>query len=233
MAPTRSAFPETLRFERKLLAPGLSLVEVLTIVRTHPGMFVQAFPDRQVNNLYLDSPGLRSFVDHVRGLANRSKTRIRWYGPGAERAETPVLEEKIKAGSIGGKRAYTLPPLDLTAGLGIERLRPVIEAARLPDEVRARVDCLVPTLVNRYRRCYFRSADGALRLTVDSELGYGTPRAVASAGAPLPGCGAAVILELKYAPEHSGRAADVTAALPFRIERFSKYVHGIEWIGPR
>jgi hypothetical protein len=56
------------------------LPEVLAMVRRHPVGFIEAYLPRMVNNIYLDSPGLNSFFDHINGVSNRAKTRVRWYG---------------------------------------------------------------------------------------------------------------------------------------------------------
>src|SRR5450759_5211206 len=45
-----------IRYERKWVPAGFSLAEVLAMVRRHPAAFRPAFPERQVNNIYLDTP---------------------------------------------------------------------------------------------------------------------------------------------------------------------------------
>lgn len=65
------------RYERKFVAPDSDLGEVLALVRRHPAAFGQAYPPRTVNNVYLDTPARRDYFDHVAGVGNRSKTRIR------------------------------------------------------------------------------------------------------------------------------------------------------------
>ena len=75
-----TTLPPNLRYERKFIADRLALAEVLALVKRHPAAFREAYPARNVNNLYLDSPDLRDYRDHVNGIAHRTKTRIRWYG---------------------------------------------------------------------------------------------------------------------------------------------------------
>ncbi len=214
------------RYERKFVIQGLSLAEILAIVRRHPSAFREAFPPRMVNNVYLDSPPLNDFHDHVNGIGKRSKTRVRWYGTWEGNIEKPVLERKLKWGLLGGKTASALPPIHLNG----EGVRPPLGRAfanaDLPESTRARLPFLKPTLCNRYRRHYFVSADGCFRLTVDSDLAFGAP----GPRAPQPdqAFGEPVVLELKFAPEQSEKVEVVTNAFPFRMRRCSKYVMGIE-----
>ena len=94
--------------------------------------------------------------------------------------------------------------------------------------LRAVGDGRIPSLVNRYQRRYFVSADGHFRLTVDWDLQFADFRRFAANGAFF-SADSAVIIELKFAPSHADSAgATVANALPFRLVRCSKYVLGIE-----
>src|SRR5262245_57506625 len=101
------------RYERKFIADGHTLAEVLAIVRRHPAAFRQSYPARVVNNVYLDSPALSNYYDHINGVSNRVKTRVRWYGPTSITLEKPVLEQKLKRGLVGGKSSHPLPAFSL------------------------------------------------------------------------------------------------------------------------
>ena len=196
------------------------------MVRRHPAAFRQAHPPRMVNNIYLDSAGLTDYHDHIDGVANRVKTRVRWYGEFGGRVETPVLERKFKRGALGGKTCAALPPFILNGeGVG-PALAKAFAVAELPDSLRVRLPFLRPSLTNRYRRHYFVSGDGRFRLTVDSELRAGPPHTTKPDGATAPT--PLIVLELKFSPEHDDGAAAVMNAFPFRVGRCSKYVLGIE-----
>lgn len=220
--------PPNLRYERKFLAESMSLAETLALVLRHPALFREAYPPRSVNNIYLDSPALRDYHDHIQGVACRSKTRIRWYGSCGVIVEHPVLERKIKQGEVGGKISYPLPAMALDA----DDPRRVVDAALrcgdVPPMLRAAAGLLMPTLVNRYQRRYYVSADGSYRLTVDWDLQF-AGFARFAAGGSLSAADPSVIIELKYAPCHADNAADaVSNALPFRLTRCSKYVLGVQ-----
>jgi len=216
------------RYERKFVPQNVTVPEVLACIRRHPAGFRETYPTRTINNLYLDSPGLRDYHDHVNGAANRTKTRVRWYGAPGCHIQKPVLERKIKKGLISGKIGETLPGFSLNGQGTSVVIQDLLCGSKLSDLMRVPAQQLTPTLFNRYERRYFVSADGHYRLTVDSELQFGLPRTQSVAGnlPPLP----TVVLELKFAADFMDGASLVTNALPFRLVRFSKYVLGIQQI---
>jgi hypothetical protein len=181
-----------------------------------------------VNNIYLDSFGLRDYYDHVNGIANRTKTRIRWYGQFGAHIERPVLERKIKQGLISRKVAHPLPPLSLNGGIARQHLDSLLSRAEMPEMLRAALRRLQPSLVNRYQRNYLLSADGRFRLTVDSNIEFFAARTGVGSLIPSLPLAPMVIIELKFDPCHADLAAAVTNTLPFRLVRCSKYVLGIE-----
>ncbi len=217
------------RYERKFVSRGLALADVLALVRRHPAAFREAYPPRMVNNVYLDTPALNSYHDHVQGTPNRAKTRVRWYGQAGGLISAPTLERKLKRGLLGGKMAERLPALTLN-GEGIrEPLERAFVGDHLTEAWRVGLRFLQPTVFNRYNRHYFVSADNRFRLTVDSEIRFALPENAATGGTKLNE--ALIVLELKFAPEHAEMAASITNAFPFRLARCSKYVFGIDRIG--
>ncbi len=216
------------RYERKFLAPELSLGEALAVIRRHPALFHETYPPRFVNSLYLDSPARRDYFDHVNGTANRVKTRIRWYGPLTGQIERPNLERKIKRGLVGGKTACPLPAFHVNGGIAPPDLEAALDRAGLPENLRSALRHMEPALVNSFCRHYFQSADGCFRLTADSNLQFFGLRQGTGSMTPVPSRAAPVIIELKFDPRHAERAAPVSNALPFRLARCSKYVLGIE-----
>ena len=214
----------SLRYERKFRSDGLCLMEVLTVVRHHPALFRECFHERWVNNLYFDTPNRCHYLDHVHGVANRTKIRIRWYGEPCGRAEEPMLEFKTRHGVLGAKTGHALPTLDLDGAFG----RAALQSPDLPPAMQLRLHGLEPALMNRYRRRYFCSADSTLRITLDWGLEVFPPRNTNGAMRPHPHDGPAVIVELKYAEPHAEAATRAANHFPFRLTRCSKYVLGIE-----
>jgi SPX domain protein involved in polyphosphate accumulation len=218
------------RYERKLLPAGYAQPEVSALIRQHPSGFCEAYPPRWVNNLYLDSPGLGDYNEHVTGLAQRSKSRIRWYGDLRGSISQPVFERKFKQGSVSGKSAHAMPPLALNGSMDEQKLRAMLSELGMENPVWRCLDQRQPSLINRYHRHYYLSGDGRVRLTVDSDLAFYAPDHTTAALASRPPADCAVVIELKYAPSDSDCAADIASWFPCRIARCSKYVLGIEAI---
>jgi len=218
------------RYERKFLAESRNADAVSAVVRRHPALFREVFPPRVVNNIYLDTPGRRDYLDHVNGAGIRQKSRVRWYGdPAPEAAFAAALEVKSRRGALSGKATYPLASLQMSGHGCIHMLASTLERSTLPGAVRLALQCTEPALVNRYHRQYFLSADTLVRVTVDSALEW---FAISPASGLLVRVGYGqrdhVVVEVKYGPEDTDSAAAVTNTLPWRLTRFSKYVRGID-----
>ncbi len=216
-----------LRYERKFIAPGHSLAQVLAVVRRHPALFRETYPARVVNSLYLDSAARRDYFDHVNGVANRVKTRIRWYGRLSGEHDTPNLERKLKRGLVSGKIVYPLPPLYVNGGLAPADLAAALARAGMPENLRWALRHLEPAVVVSYLRHYFESADRRFRLTTDSDLRLQAVHPSTGAMSPVATGAMPVIIELKFDPQVDD-VARVTNAFQFRLTRCSKYVLGVE-----
>jgi hypothetical protein len=216
------------RYERKFLATTGDASAVAALVRRHPAVFREVFPERIVNNVYLDTPSRRDYHDHVNGAGVRQKSRVRWYGDLAPSGAI-ALEVKSRHGALSGKQTYALGRFDVDGQPWSHAVSATLDRSLLPDALRLALRLTEPALVNRYRRRYFLSADGCVRLTVDSSLEW---HAVGrhTLTRVLPGQPSPVIVELKYGPDDADAAEAVASRLPWRLTRFSKYVRGIEAI---
>ncbi len=233
-----SAAPEILRgapeadwrYERKFLLETDDPLLALHAVRMHPAHFRRAYPARFVNSIYLDTHDRRHYVDAIEGIGQREKLRVRWYGALEGEIAAPLLERKRKQGLLGAKESHRLQAFTHARNRALPDWREQLTNGDARESWRARLAELEPTLIVRYRRDYFISADGYLRLTLDTRLRYGSapsgprrfPRRVADRRV--------VILELKYAPPHDAEARRSTQALPFRVTRCSKYVRGLDML---
>ena len=217
------------RFERKYVVHD-DFQTVLHGVRLSPGLFRTAFPPRDVNNIYFDTPDRRHYWENVAGLADRVKVRIRWYGPMLGLAPKPTLEIKVKRGLVGMKQSYKLPPISIENPLRVAFLRDWLLKAELPESEIARMLSLQPVLLNRYHRHYFVAPDHQLRLTVDSRLRFNRVDGGTNhlSNHVHPAHTDMTVIELKYPAEFSRREEEVAQALPFRLSRMSKYVFGLE-----
>ena len=218
------------RFERKFVSSQLNEHGFEHIIRHHPAFFTEIYWERQVNNIYFDTPALRYFYDNVVGKSDRRKVRIRWYGKAEGIIEKPVLEFKIKSGLLGRKASFLLAPIDLNADHGPDYFQNLFLESNLPESVIEELKGLKPWLLNNYTRRYFRSADLKYRFTIDYKLRYFdfTQLSISIGLGKLDLQN--TILELKYDQEHDDQAMDITQHLPIRLNKSSKYVNGIEII---
>lgn len=224
-----------MRYERKYRVLNLSLGEVESWVRQHPLSFRTAFPDRQVNNVYLDTPDLYDFRENLMGLSQRRKFRIRWYGEDLQKAVQPMLEVKVKDAGLGDKLHFPMADFALATPVQLRqeveaRLRALRQglAAQDSDTLLAALPfgALRPSLVNTYQRAYYASLDGRFRLTIDHDLRFYNPefRVLPRQNAMVdPG----IIVEIKYEAVHDDAFDIVSRRLPFLLSRNSKYVTGI------
>jgi VTC domain len=214
---------------------NLSLAEVQAWVRKHPLSFRTAFPDRQVNNVYLDTPDLHDFSENLMGISQRRKFRIRWYGQDLTQATQPVLEVKLKDSGLGDKLHYPMADFALASpgqlrahvAAGLRAVRDVIWTKGAAMNFGGMpLGALRPTLVNTYQRAYYVSLDGRFRLTIDHDLRFYNPEfriLPGQNGLPDP----SIIVEVKYDAVHDNAYDLLSRKLPFLLSRNSKYVTGI------
>jgi len=217
---------EGLRYEIKMVFEAQRLEEVRSWVLAHPAAFRAAFPPRQVNNIYFDTPDRRLADGHIQGVARRAKLRFRWYGntwvaPGGQ------MEVKIKDGQLSQK---LIQPITSRLNLSAQHWREIIHALRIecPAKIARQFSYLSPALINRYQREYFVCADGAVRLTLDYQL-----RAYDQAFGFAPNIRFPqplldnLIIEIKAPVEAHSQIASTLAAFPLRVTNNSKYITGL------
>lgn len=229
--PTNAAARE-IRFEKKFILGYEQALAMPSLLHTHPAHFRKAYPDRQVNNIYFDTTDFAHLRENVAGVSPRKKVRLRWYGDFEALSQT-TLEIKTKEGEVVSK----------TGGLVASTLR---KQAKLPAKIvqvknqatsqqtnhffLEQAGMYRAVLKNAYLRQYYVTADGLVRLTVDSKLRFDhtkrdqqqTPKQT------LPH----TIVELKYALEAEKLAAQISNFFPFRLSKSSKYVQGMSLCYP-
>lgn len=216
------------RKERKFVIEGYSLPQVEAVVRSHPALFSQPFPPRYINNIYFDTLEYQNYHDNVMGAMERSKFRIRWYGEQYGPVRKPVLEVKIKKGLAGTKKYAPLIPTTLERGFTVNDVKAWLEESDLSPEFAEAVKYLQPTLLNRYRRKYFLSANKKFRLTLDNQLYYTHIPRLRGFFVRQETEHDKVVMELKYDTEMDGEASWITEGFPFRLSKNSKYVIGVK-----
>lgn len=223
----REDITKNMRYEIKMTCEEVYLPEIRSLILLHPAGFSEAYPPRQVNNIYLDTTDLDCLEDHRRGAVERSKLRFRWYGPGRA-AVRGTLELKCKVGHLGWKEYSPIgAEFDLTAIAWEEWL----------DTLRARAQGVPahwlawrdrPTLLTSYMREYYESADREIRITLDydqavyEQLMYPAPNLTMQ----TPTVGYTVV-EVKAPSNLHKRVSDILSLLPLQVQRNSKYVDGM------
>lgn len=207
-----------MRYERKYRIEGMSVPAIKQLLKLHPASFRSLYPDRQVNNVYFDTPTLTTFHQNVGGDSERKKYRVRWYGKDIRAIESPNFEVKSKHSELGTK---TVTPV---AAFELDKFESITQEV---NKLIQYDSFLQPSLLNSYGRSYLISMDGKYRLTIDYSLAYhsliNSQRFHAYHITD-----AAVVLEIKYEEEDDARIGTITQHLPFRQSRHSKYVYGIQ-----
>lgn len=221
--------PDALRYEVKFVARATELSRLLSWIRVSQAGFGEAFPTRQVNNIYFDTFDHYAYTENLSGASARSKVRFRWYGSQNE-PEKGTLEVKRRRSSVGWKLSYPVGPIPLEGASWLNVRRALRE--QLPDEARVWFDANPqPVLINRYQRRYFLSRDGRVRLTADwNQRVYDerlSPRPNLSRPANLPDT---LVVELKFDRADRKLANRYAQGIPIRLSRNSKYMIGVDSI---
>jgi hypothetical protein len=214
-----------MRYEIKYVFPPAWLERVIKDILSSPYLFREIFWERQVNNIYMDTPSLQDYYEAVNGASNRSKTRIRWYGPLWQHTAAPVLEIKCKMGLSGKKTGFPLKPLIFD---GDFRQRQFMDDLKQNPDIPA--DHLAPrtlTLINSYTRRYFITPDSLCRVTIDRSMRFYSLHQ-ALMGADFCFHDNTVILEVKFEKEYLFEISNLFQSLGYRIGRNSKYVNGVK-----
>jgi len=220
------------RYERKFTVPTSFTFKAIELyIKRNSFLFREVFQKRQVNNIYFDTEGYNDYFDNVLGVSERKKIRIRWYGDTFGEIIKPVLEIKIKKGLVGDKWSYKLKPFKLDDTFTNEYIQHIIKASNLPLPILESVKRVTPTLLNSYHRRYYLSADNKFRVTLDFDLLYHKiDKRFNTFSFKNPSADENKIIELKYGLEDDKLAHRITTEFPFRLNKNSKYVNGVNTI---
>lgn len=218
-----------LRYEKKMVFNALRLDEVRSWVYSHTDAFKVAYPPRQVNNIYFDTPDCLLMLDHDNGVANREKFRFRWYGENWC-VQEGQFEIKKKIGHLGYKIIH---PIKHTIDLGSLDWRKIthIFKEESNEEFSFLLENLIPMIINQYEREYFVSGDGRIRVTLDYKMkAFGQSFGFSpNITFPQPLVNN-VIIEIKAAKNEHQRIADSLAEFPLRCVQHSKYLNAMAYL---
>ena len=219
------------RYERKFTVPiNFSIKTIEQFVKRNRALFREVFHQRQVNNIYLDTARYNDYFDNVLGVSDRKKIRIRWYGETLGEIVKPVLEIKIKKGLVGDKWSYKLKSFILDNMFTNESIQSIFKESDLPLSILESVKMRSPTLLNSYQRRYFLSSDNKYRVTLDFELLYYKIDKRFNNFNLKPVADQNNIIELKYGLNDDDQANTISTQFPFRLNKNSKYVNGVNTI---
>tara|TARA_R110002167_G_scaffold206691_18_gene410812 strand:- start:19338 stop:20144 length:807 start_codon:yes stop_codon:yes gene_type:complete len=226
---TEAGREQRYRYERKFTVPShYSMSQMQMVVKSNPAMFREIYNERKVNNIYMDTPNHQFYHDNVLGVSDRKKVRIRWYGLLSGEIRNPVLEIKIKKGLVGDKWSFPLQTFDFDNTMNKRKLQAIFQASNLPPSILEITRNLGPTLVNSYHRKYYLSVNKAFRITLDSNISYYHIHQNFNHINTIGHRDSQAVMELKYALDDDGAVDRITAHLPFRMDKKSKYISGID-----
>ena len=211
------------RCELKFILIGHSSESVISFIKTHPAIFSEIYHGRHVNNIYCDTLNFQTFADNIMGIADRLKVRIRWYGETFTLIDKPTLEFKIKSGLVGRKEYFKINPLSIDKETTANYIAQAIKNTKVTSAAKKVLLVTKPVLINNYFRRYFISSCKNFRITFDTNLMFysflGKRRIAVPANQN--------ILEIKFDKSNLINSSNVTDYFPFRLNKSSKYVTGI------
>jgi hypothetical protein len=95
-------------------------------------------------------------------------------------------------------------------------------------EIQESLKFLEPTLLNRYFRKYYLSANRKFRVTLDTQLRYTRISSHQNYFLRIAKNDSDVVMEMKYDVEDDQAAGSVSSGFPFRLTKNSKYVNGVD-----
>jgi hypothetical protein len=219
-----------LRYELRCVSDIEHVGSLLSWIGLHPASFRTAYPDRVVNNVYFDTIDLDCFAEHLAGVSERAKYRLRWYGDSFSPRQG-VFEIKERHGLLGRKERYAVSLSASLDRLSFRRTRDEV-LAQLPDAAATRFRSVSdPVLINRYRRQYFESFSRRVRITIDQQLQFYDQRQAQRPLTRFPqNTPNVVILECKFSAVDASETRRLLGGLPGRMSRCSKYILGVQCV---
>ena len=224
--------PRDFRYERKFLISELDRHEVESIVKFNSAIFSEIYTQRFVNNIYFDTISHSNYFDSIMGASQRLKSRIRWYGDLFGLIEQPTLELKIKRGFLGSKLRFPLDSFYLDEEYSLKVQQDIFAKSTVPCVLLEHLKSLRFSLLTRYSRKYFISADHKFRITLDFDMEFYKIGPSNNSFNEKIVDHNNTVLELKYSDKDEEMAGVITNQFPFRMTKSSKYVSGIEELYP-
>jgi len=219
--------PEGSRQEIKFVTNLRDADVVYQWLRLHPLAFTEAYPMRIVHNIYFDTYEYSAYAENLAGVSDRTKVRYRWYGDSLL-PQAGKLEIKQKRNQFGWKLLYKVNDLATNEQTTWKQIRQSIRS-QIDHEGALWLDQNPwAVMINHYRRYYYLSACGRIRVTLDFDQMVWDqrkgPRPNVRLKANLP---ETVVVECKFDRKERDLATQVLNGLPIRVARHSKYMNAV------
>lgn len=209
------------RYEYKLSFPLNDYEEVVRRLLSSAYFFREIYHERTIHNVYFDTVDFHDYKANIDGHDERSKFRLRWYG--SDHEFMPTLEEKIKIGEVGYKKS-----IPHTSKMTLNDLKSYKASVHLENmDQGLRFKERHPVLINQYQRRYFEASNQKVRITLDRKLQF---KAFSSAFSPDAYGLNVGVLEIKCSVEDKLEILELIQSLHLRLDKFSKYVTGIQLV---
>jgi len=224
------SIPDNARQEIKFACYLHDLDKIYTWLRSLEVTVRESYPDRHVNNIYLDTYDYSAYTSNLSGESKRTKVRYRWYGE-SDLIDKGQLEVKTRRNYYGWKYVYKVSnnPYEHNS-----TLREVFDNIRNELDLNGRQwidDNPLPVMMNRYRRSYFETSDNKVRITIDRFQKVFDQRLSIYPNfekrALLPDT---IVIEIKFDREYRELVSDIVKTMPVRVSRHSKYMNAVNAI---
>ncbi len=160
------------RLELKYLFNSHYTNKLIRILKTLPYDLKEKFNSRHVNNIYFDTQNNNCLKEHLDGIKNRYKIRIRWYGEFKDFLK-PILEFKIKKNKITIKQKIKIKTdneIDYLSNK--QELHKLLKETLKKNKIINFSNNFKISRIISYQRNYYESLNEKIRFTVDQNLIY-------------------------------------------------------------
>ena len=159
------------RVELKYLVNIFDTNKLIRNLKSLPLNFKEKYKTRLVNNIYFDTQQNHSLQEHLNGIKNRYKIRIRWYGD-FENFLKPVLEFKIKKNKITIKKKINLTDPNKNILNSKNEILMFLKKNLIKNNiVNFSSNFKISRIIN-YKRNYYEASSNKIRFTLDKDLKY-------------------------------------------------------------
>ena len=159
-----------IRLELKYLISLHQTGKILKILKTLPFNLEEKYQSRLVNNIYFDTYNNHSLMEHLDGIKNRYKIRIRWYGNFLNFVK-PILEFKVKYNKLTTKKNFLAKFLSRILSSKKELIK-FLKTGLIRNKIINFSQNFRVTRIICYKRKYLEAKKNKIRFTLDENLNY-------------------------------------------------------------